>query len=227
MEFKEAKIAIFAVIFFSIILPIGILVALGTIVSTIYKVYLISGTITFYMTIGTTLSIAQGLANERESGRLSLLLAAGISRELYSLSIAISNGLSALLVTPLLLIFGVLLFHLKVASPPLLVIAIISALFMGITMGMLIGFAFRTPRDVNQYSQIISFTLSFFAPVYFPYTFIPLPYRYLTLLEPTTYASQSISMALIGNTSSILWSIGDFVYGIIFLMASSYIIKKR
>lgn len=227
MQFKEAKAYLPAILFFSLLFPVGILVAFGYITASPFKDYIISGTITFYISVGTTLAVAQTIANEREVGRLSLMIASGIPKEVYVISIAISNGLTTLLIVPILIVFGVLLLHIMVLSPLFLVIALVISLFMGIMMGMLIGLGFRTLRQVNQYSQIISFGLSFFAPVYFPYTFIPLPYRYLTLLEPTTYVSQSISLALAGKPSSLLWSLGALIYGILFLFVTNYIITRR
>lgn len=91
---------------------------------------------------------------------------------------------------------------------------------------MMIAFEFRTYAMVNQMSQL-PFPCPFFAPVYFPFNLVPLPFRYLTLLEPTTYASQSMSMAIVGNASSLLWVLGDLVYGLVFFIAASYWVKRR
>jgi ABC-2 type transport system permease protein len=123
MEFKSVKVELPFTIFFSILLPIVLLVSLGNVISRDYEAYIISGTITFHVTLSAMLAIAQRLAYYRESGMMSLLLAAGISRGMYAVRTALSEGLSTLLVVPLLLIFGVLFFHLSVASPLMLVIA--------------------------------------------------------------------------------------------------------
>ncbi|NON62265.1 ABC transporter permease, partial [Acidianus sp. RZ1] len=160
MEFKQTKAYLPVALFFSVIFPIGILIAFGYITSSPFKTYIISGTIAFYISIGTTLSVAQTIANEREVGRISLISASGIPRELYILSIAISNGITTLLIVPILLIAGSLLLHIVVASPTYLIISILSSIFMGMMFGTLIGFGFRTLREVNQYSQIISFGLA-------------------------------------------------------------------
>lgn len=227
MGFKETKAWLPIAIFFSVIFPIGILIAFGYITSSTFKSYLISGTITFYISIGTTLVVAQSIATERQQGRLSLLIASGIPKELYVIAIALVNGITTFLVVPILLIAGTLLLHIIISSPLLLIFSVLVSVFMGMMFGMLIGFGFKTIREVNQYSQIISSGLSFFAPVYFPYYLVPLPFRYLTLLEPTTYVSQSISYALQGNPESLLWALGASIYGIVFLVITNYIIRKR
>ncbi|MDE1823437.1 MAG: ABC transporter permease, partial [Candidatus Micrarchaeota archaeon] len=57
-----------------------------------------------------------------------------------------------------------------------------------------LGFMLSTfSSDVIQswaFSGIVSTFLATIPPVYYPITYIPLPYRYIAYLSPTTYAAQ-------------------------------------
>jgi ABC-2 type transport system permease protein len=57
-----------------------------------------------------------------------------------------------------------------------------------------IGFTLSTfSSDIVQsfaFSRLISTLFSTIPPVYYPITYIPLPYRYLAYLSPTTYAAE-------------------------------------
>jgi ABC-2 type transport system permease protein len=57
-----------------------------------------------------------------------------------------------------------------------------------------IGFTLSTfSTDIVQsfaFSRLISTLFSTIPPVYYPITYIPLPYRYVAYLSPTTYAAE-------------------------------------
>jgi ABC-2 type transport system permease protein len=57
-----------------------------------------------------------------------------------------------------------------------------------------IGFTLSTfSSDIVQsfaFSRLISTLFSTIPPVYYPITYVPLPYRYLAYLSPTTYAAE-------------------------------------
>lgn len=226
MGFKTIKAYLPSFLFFSIFFPIGLLTLFGSISSSDYSPFVISGTLTFYISLGTITSVAQTLANERQSGRISLMIASGIPRELYVVSIMLTNGLSTLLVVPIIVIIGEVFLHVYVESIPSLVLSLVLSAFMGSMLGTDLGFAFKNEYAVNQYSTIITFVLSFFAPVYYPPSVIPLPFRYLTYLEPTTYVSQAIFSSYSGNLlSSLEWSIGIVAYSIVFIVISRVVLR--
>ncbi|BDB98014.1 ABC transporter permease [Saccharolobus caldissimus] len=227
MQIKMIKAYLPAFLFFSILFPIGFMLVFGYISIHSLTPYIVAGTITFYISVGVLTSVAQSLAFERNAGRFSLMIATGIPRELYAISIALSNGLATLIMVPIILILGEYLLHVEIKSIPYLIVALISSIFMGSMMGMALGLGIKNMYAVNQYSVIIGFVLSFFAPVYFPITFIPLPYRYITFLEPTTYVSQALYYSFAGNIISLLWSFGIIVFGFIFVILSRYVIKRQ
>ncbi len=68
-----------------------------------------------------------------------------------------------------------------------------------------LGFALATiSSDIVQsfaYTRLLTTLFSTLAPVYYPITYIPMPYRYLAYLSPTTYAAQ-IAQNLSGTLAS-------------------------
>jgi ABC-2 type transport system permease protein len=92
-------------------------------------------------------------------------------------------------------------------------VAVLSLMF---TTSVTIGFTLSTfSSDVIQsfaFSGLIGILFSTLPPVYYPITYIPLPFRYLAYLSPTTYAaeiSQSSTGLLKLSTLSeaIAWSV--------------------
>jgi len=71
-------------------------------------------------------------------------------------------------------------------------LAVLSLMFLA---SVTLGFTLSTfSSDIVQsfaFSRLISTLFSTLPPVYYPITYIPLPYRYAAYLSPTTYAAES------------------------------------
>jgi ABC-2 type transport system permease protein len=71
-------------------------------------------------------------------------------------------------------------------------------------MSISLGFAFATfSTDIVQsfaFTRLLSLLFTTLAPVYYPITLIPMPWRYLAYLSPTTYAAE-IGHDLVGFLS--------------------------
>jgi ABC-2 type transport system permease protein len=69
-----------------------------------------------------------------------------------------------------------------------------AVILMMFTTSVTIGFTLSTfSSDIVQsfaFSGLISILFTTLPPVYYPITYIPLPYRYLAYLSPTTYAAE-------------------------------------
>ncbi|BAB66659.1 ABC transporter permease [Sulfurisphaera tokodaii] len=226
MQFKMIKAYLPAVIFYSIFFPLAFMFSFGLITFSKYLVYFISGTITFYISIGVFVSTTQTLSSERREGRFSLIVASGISRELYAISIAIAQGISTLIMIPVIVILGDYILHIVLKSVIYLLLSVIIGIFTFSMLGITLGLGIKNYYAVVQYSQILGFALTFFAPVYYPITFIPAPFRYLTYLEPTTYMSEAIYNSFVGNPVSLLWNLGCLIYGIALMIINTRILKS-
>jgi ABC-2 type transport system permease protein len=106
--------------------------------------------------------------------------------------------------------FGMAISEIVYSFPALIVLGVLAHYFMNLSaigalalMGVLllmflasvaIGFTLSTfSTDIVQsfaFSRLISTLFSTIPPVYYPITYIPLPYRYVAYLSPTTYAAE-------------------------------------
>jgi len=94
---------------------------------------------------------------------------------------------------PALVVLGILGFYfLHLSAFGLL--QFIAVLVMMFLMSIAVGYTFATfSSDIVQsysFSRLISTLFSTIPPVYYPITYIPLPWRYLAYLSPTTYAAE-------------------------------------
>ncbi len=75
-------------------------------------------------------------------------------------------------------------------------------ILMMFTTSVTLGFTLSTfSSDIVQsfaFSGLVSAIFTTLSPVYYPITYIPLPYRYLAYLSPTTYAAE-IAQSSIGT----------------------------
>lgn len=113
-------------------------------------------------------------------------------------------------------ITGMGLSELIFAVPVIVLLAILAAVYIhptllqtGIIIGVMavtfifsivLGFVLSTlTSDVMQswgFSGILSVVLTTIPPVYYPLSYIPLPFRYLAYISPTTYAAEIVQSAI-------------------------------
>ncbi len=118
---------------------------------------------------------------------------------IYLLGMALSEIVYSI---PAIVVLGVLA-ALYIHSNIIGYLSIILVLLIIFAFASAIGFIFSTfSTDIVQswaFTGIISTILSAFAPVYYPITYIPMPFRYIAYLSPTTYAAE-----ILQNTTGII-----------------------
>lgn len=115
----------------------------------------------------------------------------------YVSGMAVSEIIFSLPVIILLAVLAAIFVH-----PTLIQAAIIAAVMaVMFVFSILLGFLLSTfTSDIVQswgFSGIVSVLLSTVPPVYYPISYIPLPFRYIAYLSPTTYAAE-IAQASMG-----------------------------
>ena len=140
--------------------------------------------------------------------------------------------------------FGMAISEIVYSFPALIVLVILAYYYMPLTflgalslLGVLllmfltsvaIGFTLSTfSTDIVQsfaFSRLISTLFSTIPPVYYPITYIPLPYRYLAYLSPTTYAAELAQNAagylpLTLSAAALDWTILIVVTAALFFVA--------
>jgi ABC-2 type transport system permease protein len=142
--------------------------------------------------------------------------------------------------------FGMAVSELIYSLPAFIVLGVLADYFMNVSIigwlmiaGVLllmfltsiaIGFTLSTfSTDIVQsfaFSRLISTLFSTIPPVYYPITYIPLPYRYFAFLSPTTYAAELAQSAagylVLSSTAATLdWIVLIVVTITLFIVAKS------
>ncbi len=117
------------------------------------------------------------------------------SATIYIVGMAISELVYALPTLAILVVLSFFFLNVSVIGA----IAIGGALFLMFVVAIALGFFFSTiTSDVIQsfaFSGMLSTLLSALPPVYYPITYIPMPYQYIAYISPTTYAAQIVQNA--------------------------------
>ena len=142
----------------------------------------------------------------------------------YILGMAISELVYSIPAFIVLLILGVIFVSISIAG----ILTILVVLMTVFTFSIVLGFMLSTiSTDIIQswaFAGIISMFLSTIPPVYYPITYIPLPYRYVAYLSPTTYAAEIVQnasgfLSLSGGQILLDWIILITVTIVLFLVA--------
>jgi ABC-2 type transport system permease protein len=119
-----------------------------------------------------------------------MIVSSPTSQYTYMFGMAVAEVIYAL---PALITLTVLAF-LYVHMTPLAALGFIAVLGLMFLMSVAMGFFFSTlSSDIVQsfaFSRLLSTLFSTIPPIFYPITFIPLPFRYIAYLSPTTYAAQ-------------------------------------
>jgi ABC-2 type transport system permease protein len=142
--------------------------------------------------------------------------------------------------------FGMAISEIVYSFPALIVLGVLAHYFLNLSAigaleltGVLllmfltsvaIGFTLSTfSTDIVQsfaFSRLISTLFSTIPPVYYPITYIPLPYRYVAYLSPTTYAAELAQgaagyLTLSSTTTTLDWIILIALTVALFIVARS------
>lgn len=176
--------------------PISILVVI-TLVShgTLLSVSLLGALIMAMVTSG--IGLQADLSHLKNDFKMQdMIVSSPTSAFTYMLGMAVSEIVYSI---PALLILAVLsLIFIKASL--LGVVIILAVMALTFIFSIALGFFLSTfTTDVVQnyaFIGILSIILTTIPPVYYPITYIPLPYRYIAYLSPTTYAAEIVQNAI-------------------------------
>jgi len=119
-----------------------------------------------------------------------MLVSSPASPAVYVVGMAASEIIYSLPAIGILIILGAVYIHPGVFVAAELTAALLLMFFTSVT----IGFMFATlSSDIVQsfaWSRLLTTIFTAITPVYYPITYIPLPFRYLAYLSPTTYIAE-------------------------------------
>ncbi|MGO9870353.1 ABC transporter permease [Methanoregula sp.] len=145
---------------------------------------------------------------------------------IYMIGLSLSEivyAIPALIVLTILASFGL-------SFTPVEVLEFVAVLLLIFIASISIGYTLSTfSSDIVQsfaFTRLISTVFSTIPPVYYPITYIPLPFRYLAYLSPTTYAAELVQgiggyLSLSLTTVIIDWTVLIAVTIALFVLAKT------
>ncbi|MEM0155443.1 MAG: ABC transporter permease [Thermoplasmataceae archaeon] len=144
------------------------------------------------MTMVTSGTAMQGdLSHLKNDMRLQdMVVSSPTGPGIYVFGMALSEIVYSIPTLSLLVIFNVLFVKTDVAGAFIIFFDMVTIFAFSISLGFLLS---TLSSDIVQswaFSGILSPILTTIPPVYYPISYIPIPYRYLAYISPTTYAAQ-------------------------------------
>jgi ABC-2 type transport system permease protein len=191
---------------FTILLPIGILFFLNVLVAPAMHTQVLVGVIMLEMALLNINALAQSIGFEKQTKMLDLWVSLPVSPVVYVLGNALSLLPFTLLSAAVTLTVAVVGFGfvLPLAILPLLVVGMLLIWASTLGIGFLIGVYGRTPRQINMWAQIIGVLLSFFAPVFYPLSVLPVPLQVVASAWPLTWGASFLLGILHSNAHAVL-----------------------
>jgi ABC-2 type transport system permease protein len=198
---------------FTVLFPIGILFFLNVLVAPDVRTQVLVGVIMMEMALLNVNALAQSIGFEKQTKMLDLWVSLPVSPVVYVLANAFSLLPFTLLSTAVTLTVAVAGFGfvLPLAVIPLLVAGMLLIWASTLGIGFLIGVFGRTPRQINMWAQIIGILLTFFAPVFYPLSVLPVPLQVIAAAWPLTWGASFLLGILHSNVPAIL--LGGAVLG--------------
>ncbi len=147
--------------------------------------------------VASGMSIQGDLSHLKNDFKLQdMVVSSPTSSAVYMLGMAISEVIYSLPAFIVLTILAALFIHTTVTGYFILLTVIVLMFIFSISLGFIIS-TFST--DVMQnwaFSGILSTLLTTIPPIYYTITYIPLPFRYIAYISPTTYAAEIVQNAI-------------------------------
>ena len=124
-----------------------------------------------------------------------MVVASPASAFAYILGMSFSSLVTALPSIVFITILWYLFVHVTIASALVAVTVIVLLLILSISIGFFLSTRTSDISQSYQFSTILTLIFTTVAPVYYPISLIPLPYRYLAYLSPITYGAEIIQNA--------------------------------
>jgi ABC-2 type transport system permease protein len=209
MSFRSTMREIGVLLAFVIIFPLGFLFFLGQIATPSLRAQVLVGSVMMEMALLNINVVAQGIGQDKLSKLYDLWVSFPMSPVVYVLSLALSVMPFTFLSAGLTLTAGAYYFHLSllpVLVPLLLGLVLVWGSTLGV--GFLIGVYGRSPRSINTNAQFVGIVMTFFAPVFYPVTVLPLALRYVAYAWPLTWGSSMLVAIIHGQAASALFDGG-------------------
>jgi ABC-2 type transport system permease protein len=206
MLLVESNRDIGIVLAFTVLFPIGILFFLNVLVAPAARTQVLVGVIMMEMALLNINGLAQSIGNDKQTKMFDLWVSLPINPVVYVLSVALSylpySLLSAIVTLGVAIwAFGIVL---PVSVLPLLVAGFVVVWGSTLGVGFLIGVFGRSPRQINFLAQLVGILLTFFAPVFYPLSILPVPLQVVAAAWPLTWGTEFLTAILHGTPGAVV-----------------------
>ncbi len=173
----------------TILAPFGFLLIIFFVShGTLLNVAIIGALIMTMVTSGTSL---QGdLTHLKNDMKLQdMLVSSPVSPIIYIAGMALSEIVFSIPNIVVLGLLAVVFIHMSYVSAAIIAAVMLLTFAFSVSLGFFISTISRDIIEGWAFMGLISMLLATLPPVYYPITYIPLPFRYLAYLSPTTYSA--------------------------------------
>lgn len=191
---------------FTVVFPVGILFFLGHLVAPDLRTQALVGTIMMETALLNVNALAQSIGSDKQTRMLDLWVSLPVSPLVYALANALLFLPFTLLSASITLAVGVLFFGVPVGLSTGLLLVGGFVLVWGSTLGLgyLIGVFGGTPRQISTNAQLIGIILTFFAPVFYPLSALPVPLQIVAEAWPLTWGTEFLVAIVDGASPTVL-----------------------
>ena len=147
--------------------------------------------------VGGGLSIQADLSHLKNDFKFQdMIVSSPTTSAVYFAGMAVSELIFIAPSIAVLLILAFMFIHASVAAVLVISLAIFSMYLFSAAFGFFLS---TLTTDIMQswaFSGILSVLMTTIPPVYYPITYIPMPWRYIAYISPTTYAAGIVQNAL-------------------------------
>lgn len=173
----------------TILAPFGLLIVIFFVShGTLLNVGILGGFILVMVSNG--ISIQGDLTHLKNDMKLQdMLVSSPVSPAMYIAGIALSELVFSIPDLLVLSILAVIFIHMSAVAALTLAAVMLLTFMFSISLGFFISTISRDVIEGWAFMGLISMVLSTLPPVYYPLTYIPLPFRYIAYLSPTTFSA--------------------------------------
>lgn len=194
---------------FFLLFPLGFLFFLHILVPVAERAQVLVGAIMMEVALININVLAQSVAQDKQAHLFDLWVSFPIRPMVYVFGNSLPMLPFSLVTAFVTLAAGIYLFHISVAiSPLLLLLALILIWSSTAGIGYLVAVYGGNPRQVNMLAQFVGIVMTFFAPVYYPVSALPLPAQYVAYAWPLTWGALLLKDLFDSNTVGALQAVG-------------------
>lgn len=212
----------------SSVIPLGLLLFLRFVVPTAHTttvMYYITGNVIVSLMFNSLAMLAGQLSWARQNKTFDFYAGLPVSRTVLILAIVAVSVLFAIPGMLLLLLLGIVTFHLPLSPNPLAVLVFVLAPMTLSGLGAIIGVLAPNSQIANVIANLVLVVVMFLSPVLIPVSALPGILQVTARLLPPTYAADALRQTLAGQVTG---SVGvDIVVMILFSAASIYLVTAK